>query len=87
MSNQLDHMELELMRRQGRNDEIEQARKDGRLARLLGVPEADIDLLERARGNGRLSTDDLQRLLKLKEYDVITRANAEDRIDTNNEGA
>ena len=60
---------------------IEQARHAGRLDTLLGVPQAEQDVIAKARGDQRLSMDDVRHLSRLGHHDLITAANAAGRID------
>ena len=64
-----------------RYDEIEAARKEGRLGLVLGQDPADVALLERARGTGPLTADDVHELTRLGEHQLIVNANRDGRLD------
>ena len=61
-------------------EQIEAARLDGRLDRVLGIPDHVIALTEKAR-TGRIDTDDARTLLALGRHDLIDAARVDDRID------
>lgn len=67
--------------------DIDEARRTGRLDRLLGVPQADTDLLNRARNGGRLDRADCKRLSELDHPDLIVAARDDDRINYTEETA
>jgi len=62
-------------------DEIEAARKDGRLAKVLGQPADVVALLDKARGTDPLTADDVHGLTRLGEHELIVAANRDGRLD------
>jgi hypothetical protein len=64
--------------------EIEQARVDGRLDRILGLPEDEIEAKTRARGNAPLTTEDVKILSRYRHHDLITAAHTAGRITEEN---
>ena len=60
--------------------EITDARDAGRLDRLLGIPEHEIDLKTRAR-TGQLTAADTTALAAIGRHDLIVTAHAEGRIE------
>lgn len=73
---QLTHDDLAGMSPQA----IVEAKAAGRLDALLGVPAADVELLDRARNGGTLTRPDLARLNRLGRPDLVVSAHEEDRI-------
>jgi hypothetical protein len=79
---QLTRDDLARMTKDGRHLEISAARADGRLARLLGVPETEIALLARAK-TGVLDIEDVHALTEINRHDLIEAARATNRINHN----
>jgi hypothetical protein len=83
---QLTAADLTRLTAERKHNEIEQARTEGRLDALLGVPPEQIALLDRAR-NGRVDVTDVQALAALRRHDLIDEARATDRITYDDSGA
>jgi len=66
-------------------DEIEAARRDGRLGVVLGQDPAEVSLLERARGTGPLTAADVHGLSELGEHELIDQARRSGRLTYLNE--
>jgi hypothetical protein len=81
---QLSREDVQRLAQQGKHDEIEKARVEGRLARILGVPEDDVALVDRATYTTEpLSREDLHRLNQLGKHDLVLEAFRDGR--TNNQ--
>lgn len=63
-------------------EQINTAREEGRLDRLLGADPADVELKYRARHGGTIHAPELARLKYLHLYDEISAAHTEGRITT-----
>jgi hypothetical protein len=61
-------------------DQINTAREEGRLDRLLGADEGDIRLKYRAKHGGTIRASELARLKDLHLYDEIQAAHIDGRI-------
>ena len=66
------------------DDQIVQARADGRLNVLLGMDPAEAELLTRAK-TSNLTAADEQALNRLHQYELITAAHREGRINLTKE--
>jgi hypothetical protein len=65
-------------------EQIETARLDGRLDRVLGVPDHVIALAAKARTE-RIDAADVRALAALGRHDLIEAARTDDRIDYPNQ--
>jgi hypothetical protein len=80
MTTQLTGEDVAQLRRERKDKEINQARLDGRLDILLGVPRDTVALHEKARSIQQLTEDDVSKLFKNKDYELIVAANEAGRI-------
>ena len=80
MSNQLTEEDLARLMRERKYEEVEQARLDGRLDTLQGVPSDIVALQEKAKGTAQLTREDVRKLLELKKHDLIVAADKAGRI-------
>jgi hypothetical protein len=64
--------------------QIDEARETGRLARLLGVPDGEIALIDKAR-TGVINGTDAGALNKLGRHDLVDAAREDGRIDFTNQ--
>jgi hypothetical protein len=60
--------------------QIDQARQEGRLARLLGVADDEIDLRERVANGGTFTRAEARELNRLGLYDAVLEAHRDGRI-------
>jgi hypothetical protein len=72
--------DLEQMYAAKKYDQIEQARLDGRLNTIMGVPQPEREALEHAQSGGNLSAAQVHELYSARRYDVIEQAAREGRI-------
>jgi hypothetical protein len=79
MSQQLTAEDVHRLYTERRYGDIVEAHKAGHLRRLLGVPEDQIALLDRAT-TGMLGRRDLTRLQRLGRHDLIEHARLAGRI-------
>ena len=80
MSTQLTEEDLARLMRERKYEEVEQARLDGRLDTLQGVPSEIVALQEKAKGTEQLTRDDVRRLLELNNHELIVAADKAGRI-------
>ncbi len=78
--NQLSDDDVHRLYQEKRFNEIAAAQAEGRLDRLLGVPDEDIALVDYARW-GELDADDIRDLTALRRPDLIEAARIDGRID------
>lgn len=62
-------------------EQIVQAKREGRLNALLGMPPADVALLDQAT-TAPLTRDDIAALARLNRHDLIVAAQHDNRITT-----
>lgn len=79
MAEQMGAEELRVLYARGRYDEIVAAKDAGQLDRMLGVPETDIALIDRAKSQ-TLDRADIERLWAMGRHDLIDQARADERI-------
>jgi hypothetical protein len=79
MTHQLTTDDLSRLTKERKYHEIEQARMDGRLDRVLGVPEEQIALLDNAR-SGTIDAADAAALNRLGRHDLVDAAREAGRI-------
>lgn len=77
---QVTPADLERMYAAKQYNQIEQARLDGRLSTLMGVPEPERDALDHARAGGNLTPAQVHTLYNARRYDDIEQATREGRI-------
>lgn len=80
MTNQLTEEDVARLMRERQYQEVEQARLDGRLDTLQGVPSEIVALQEKAKGNEQLTRDDVRKLLALNKHELIIAADSAGRI-------
>lgn len=77
MTDQLTDADLEHMA----PDDIVQAKADGRLDTLLGIPQDEHDVIAKARAGERLDLDDVANLARLGHPELVAAARAANLID------